>query len=109
MKMIYYASEMRRKQIVNLSEAGVRNSEIARLVGVSRQRVHQILNGSKDWARQKVSRAIRDGWMQRGVACASCGSSNSVTHGHHPDYSKWDEVEWLCAPCHKQRHSSLSS
>jgi hypothetical protein len=51
-------------------------------------------------ARNAVSNAIRDGRLVRG-ACSKCGSEERV-QGHHYDYSKPLDVEWLCFKCHRE-------
>lgn len=52
-------------------------------------------------ARVIFGNAIKTGKLRRGN-CRLCGDAN--TEGHHPDYSKPLEVEWLC----KVHHSALS-
>jgi len=47
-----------------------------------------------------VGNAIRAGRLIRPDKCA-CGRGFRI-EGHHPDYSKPLEVEWLCAVCHKK-------
>ena len=34
--------------------------------------------------------------------CAVCGGQGE--HRHHNDYSKPEDVVWLCAPCHRRHH-----
>ena len=38
--------------------------------------------------------------------CESCGAATNsrLLHGHHADYSKPLEVEWLCRKCHLAEH-----
>lgn len=55
----------------------------------------------KQLAREALDRAVRSGKVVR-QPCADCGSARS--HGHHSDYSKPLDVEWVCARCHGRRH-----
>ncbi len=67
----------------------------------------------RDWYRDKypnkykaqtmVSNAARDGKLTKPTQCEFCGTNNKL-HGHHADYSKPLDVQWLCAPCHRQWH-----
>lgn len=52
-------------------------------------------------ARWKLALAIKRGLVVR-QPCGKCGSGNS--HGHHHDYDKALEVEWLCLKCHLLEH-----
>lgn len=60
------------------------------------------LNPEKRLAHQKVSNAIRDGRLKKGV-CMFCGEIKA--DGHHVDYSKPLDVIWLCRTHHKQIHA----
>ncbi|MGA3803743.1 hypothetical protein ACI2T7_03570 [Ralstonia nicotianae] len=54
-----------------------------------------------------VKAAIKKGILSRPDACSKCGSSpktkdgRSAIQGHHADYSKPLDVEWLCPKCHR--------
>lgn len=59
-------------------------------------------------ARQMVSRAVRKGILIRPEECSRCGERPGVNvaggpkiQGHHHDYNKPLDVEWLCAKCHR--------
>ena len=52
-----------------------------------------------------VSKAIRSGELVR-KNCERCGNENSLAH--HEDYDKPLMVNWLCQPCHKQRHKEIN-
>ena len=49
--------------------------------------------------------AIRSGDLVRAAECERCGAPSKGMHGHHADYSKPLDVEWLCRPCHTKEHS----
>ncbi len=50
-----------------------------------------------------VSKAIKQGRIERKEHCEWCGSIRHVS-AHHEDYSKPLEVIWLCIKCHTARH-----
>lgn len=54
-----------------------------------RARAHNVLN-----------RAVRSGRIMPSYECSTCGITGVTIEGHHPDYSKPLEVEWLCRQCH---------
>lgn len=58
-------------------------------------------NPRKYAAHRKVGNAIRDGKLFP-QPCEVCG--NPEVHGHHCDYNKPLEVNWLCAEHHVQWH-----
>lgn len=55
---------------------------------------------------QRLSSAILAGKVTRPDACARCGQQGPVD-GHHHDYSKPLDVEWLCRPCHMTHHRQM--
>ena len=55
-------------------------------------------------ANNAVNNAIRDGKLER-QPCEVCGKPNA--HGHHEDYSKPLDVNWLCRRHHADRHRAL--
>ena len=52
-------------------------------------------------ARQTVNNAVRDGRLTRPDTCKSCKKEKFV-QGHHEDYSKPLDVDWLCLECHRK-------
>ena len=54
-------------------------------------------------ARSDLNHAIRDGKVKR-LPCERCGHSKS--QGHHSDYDKPLDVQWLCRDCHWQEHTA---
>jgi len=84
--------------------------EIASIMGVSHQRVDQLMNRDKYRARQAVRRAVKAGKLDKPARCQLCGTSperRESLHAHHHDYSKPLEVEWLCKKCHSKEHVKL--
>lgn len=51
--------------------------------------------------------AVRDGRVARPARCQRCTKA-CIPHGHHEDYGKPLEVEWLCPKCHRARHAEMS-
>ena len=54
-----------------------------------------------------VNRVKRAGLIVPPAGCERCGGGPTQyqsLHGHHADYSKPLEVEWLCARCHVLQH-----
>ena len=51
----------------------------------------------------KVNNAIRDGRLQRGTECETCGSEENLV-AHHDDYLKPLDVRWMCQACHVNWH-----
>lgn len=57
-------------------------------------------------ARSKVKYATKAGRLVRASHCVEC-KEERFTEGHHPDYSKPLEVDWLCKECHRKLHKIL--
>jgi hypothetical protein len=94
----------RARQRASLIGNGGGPSELGRVLGVSRQRVHQLLNPLQVRARGAVSRALESGRLQRPPACHRCRLETSDLEAHHPDYSRPLDVRWLCPACHAIVH-----
>jgi len=64
---------------------------------------HGKRNPEKKVARKKVENALKSGELTRPEFCDNC-RDNCYVEGHHEDYSKPLDVEWLCRTCHYQIH-----
>lgn len=62
-------------------------------------------NTEKRRAHHQVEMAVKAGRVERPSGCEECGEVTSV-HGHHEDYGKPLDVEWLCPGCHSRRHAA---
>ena len=67
----------------------------------TKRRTERVRHPDKYRARNTMSNAIRDGKLMR-QACEECGDPR--THGHHHDYSKPLDVQWLCPKHHGEEH-----
>jgi len=58
-------------------------------------------------ANDKVQRALKSGKLTKPNFCSNCGKQEEreKIEGHHEDYDKPLQVEWLCKDCHRERHS----
>lgn len=57
-------------------------------------------------ARREVYNACRRGQLIKPGCCEDCQQQfpSREIHGHHEDYSKPLEVNWVCTRCHERRH-----
>lgn len=64
------------------------------------------MNPEKRSANVILCRAVRDGKVFKPLECSRCGAipPRRQLHGHHEDYSKPLEVEWICSGCHGLEH-----
>lgn len=79
-------------------------TKLAKLLGVSRQRAHQLLNMDAHKARAAVAHAIQAGRLTRPDACERCKAASTDLEAHHWDYREELDVRWLCPPCHSIVH-----
>jgi ribosomal protein S27AE len=68
-------------------------------VGMARMRRYRKEYPERYAAHRTLNHAVRDGKIIKPETCERCGLTERL-HGHHADYSRPLEVEWLCAKCH---------
>ena len=69
------------------------------------QKLHRQEKSDLTSAWQKVSRAIRNGCLEKVMKCEICRSGIKV-EAHHDDYSKPLDVRWLCSLHHHRHHAA---
>lgn len=62
-------------------------------------------NPHKRKAHYKVQAALKSGTLKRPAACEDCGKLGRVD-GHHEDYTRPLDVNWVCVSCHRFRHDT---
>lgn len=60
-------------------------------------------NPEKVRAQWRLNKAVQRGTVARPQGCDRC-RKDCTPHGHHHDYEKPFEVEWLCPKCHHGEH-----
>lgn len=67
------------------------------------------MNAAHKAAYDAVRAAKHKGLIKSPGACEKCGEAErfsatgrSLLHGHHRDYSKPLDVQWLCVKCHRK-------
>lgn len=60
-------------------------------------------NPEKYAAHNMINNGLRDGKLEKPLACDRCGKEDMI-HGHHDDYSQPMDVEWICVSCHGTEH-----
>jgi len=78
-------------------------SEVGKAAAKRAKERWEIRHREKRRAQWALSNAVRDGRLVRAKYCERCSDTKRI-EGHHPDYSKPLEVQWLCDPCHKAVH-----
>ena len=70
----------------------------------------RVVDPVKDAARNALRSAVQCGRVAKPDRCDSCGKvmPPGELGGHHPDYAKPLDVEWLCAICHGIKHRRAS-
>ncbi|MDX1489368.1 MAG: ABC transporter substrate-binding protein, partial [Acidiferrobacterales bacterium] len=61
-------------------------------------------NPEKKAAHSILRSAVKSGKICKPETCQDCGSGGRI-HGHHEDYTRPIDVEWLCPSCHAKRHN----
>lgn len=78
-----------------------------RVNGRKMRKLHPLGESGKTKAQSKaykaIQRAIERGDFERPHKCEKCCAEGKV-HGHHHDYSKPLDVQWLCPKCHIHVH-----
>ena len=62
-------------------------------------------NKEKRAAHKAVESAINRGLIIKPTRCQVCNAEPKRLDGHHDDYTKLLEVQWLCRSCHITAHN----
>lgn len=79
-------------------------AKLAKILGVSRQRAHQLLNKTAHDARAAVHYALKTGRLVKPTKCERCKRRTPDLEAHHWDYHEELDVRWVCPKCHAALH-----
>lgn len=100
---------IRDTQILELAASGLGPTAIGNKLGISRQRVDQIVNDVRTAANRAVTDAVKSGKLIPAKHCTVCRKASGRLNAHHQNYSEPLRVQWLCAVCHKAEHLHLNN
>ena len=69
----------------------------------ARERNRPPASPEKVKTRSELNGAVKNGTLEKPTLCSNCGSPGRI-NGHHHDYDKPLEVDWLCPLCHAEAH-----
>jgi|TARA_Y100000310_G_scaffold92587_1_gene90239 hypothetical protein len=74
----------------------------AKILAVQRMIIRRGKGCVKEKARQLLQRAVATGKITKPAICSDCENEfpKKRIHGHHRDYNKPYDVQWLCRECH---------
>lgn len=95
---------MRRDAAVQMHRRGVSIQQVSLVLGVPYHEVYGAIYPDRARARRVFARALRRAELVAPEKCEMCGAGGDI-QGHHYDYGKPLDVEWLCPGCHASRHT----
>jgi hypothetical protein len=95
-------------ELMGHPEATAKRRALQAAKKAAQRKRRQKCKNEKDRVRHAVAAAVRSGRLIKPSKCQNGHAVESPTdlHGHHRDYSKPLEVEWLCRKCHGKKHRS---
>jgi len=101
----YHRSRHGDKRVIKLLNAGRKRWQLSQ---PEAYKAYLDRYKSKHPDRVRAGNAVRGavfrGTLDKPESCLRCGASGVRIEGHHHDYSKPLDVEWLCRPCHAAEH-----
>jgi hypothetical protein len=101
---------MDKASAISMRKDGKTLQFIADCLGVTRERIRQVVSPASDDERKKknargrINARIRNGLIEK-LPCLVCGDENS--EAHHPDYDKPADVVWLCKAHHREADKNM--
>jgi hypothetical protein len=97
------------KELMRMTSAVFCGSTVPRLA-------HRMTNfvasdDTKEFARRQLVEAVATGRVEKPKCCVRCERQVAphTLHGHHTDYSRPLDVQWLCQKCHREAHTVRQS
>lgn len=68
------------------------------------RRLNRQKNKLANRARANLSYHLKQGNIIKPDNCSFCNIEDDNLHGHHEDYTKYLDVNWVCSTCHGKLH-----
>ena len=107
-----YFQANRAKLIADMRERNKQPDYVAKRVAYAQDHPEVIRALVKAWRKRNPEKrrawwtytnALRAGKLVKPEVCPKCGGTGLID-GHHADYNKPLDVEFLCRPCHVKQH-----
>jgi hypothetical protein len=73
-------------------------------INKKRRENYDDLERLKSRCKEAVRKALRNGYLIKPTKCEVCNQENKRIEGHHPDYYRPLDVNWVCPRCHRRIH-----
>ena len=80
-----------------------RHKELARERDTKYKATHRALYRDRAICRSRTSNALQRSRLTP-QPCIACGTDKDI-NAHHPDYSDWTKITWLCGFHHRDYHA----
>ncbi len=99
-------AEQHKQRHIEIARYQKRYAKGHRVTHAEKAKGYQLRYPQKCSARKQLQYAVKCGSIIKPNSCDNCSRKGSV-EGHHEDYSRPFDVEWLCTKCHTEKRQKI--